>query len=302
MSLSLELENIKLKEEVHRLKVRVDYDDLCNIYNKRSTPKQINNALSKKWEGVLLIIDIDRFNFINDNFGYLIGDDILRNFSKAITLAVYEENAIIGRIGENEFLVFFPKKYDIRFIDKKIMLIKEHVQNIRLLKDNNFILSASIFSSTVLDGDTYETLFYRANQKLIEHKRLRSDFDKVYQQYNRLQESSYYSFENFCIVEQECIKIPYKLLIITIQPIDDSQKSNIEEIEMIKLYESISVNLRSGDFFTQYSETQFLLLCKFVEENKICFIKKRIKETFRNNSIGQCKLKISKFGVRRASI
>lgn len=63
-----------------------------------------NSNISNK-HGALFIIDIDDFKSINDNMGHLVGDDVLSNVS-SMFLNVFYENAIVGRIGGDEFIVF----------------------------------------------------------------------------------------------------------------------------------------------------------------------------------------------------
>lgn len=63
-----------------------------------------NSNISNKY-GVLFIIDIDDFKLINDNMGYLVGDDVLSNVF-LMFLNVFDENVIVGRIGGDEFIVF----------------------------------------------------------------------------------------------------------------------------------------------------------------------------------------------------
>lgn len=53
------------------------------------------------------ILDLDHFKRINDDFGHLAGDDVLRAFSRVAQQSVRDED-IFGRYGGEEFLLVFP--------------------------------------------------------------------------------------------------------------------------------------------------------------------------------------------------
>lgn len=59
------------------------------------------------------ILDIDNFKLINDNYGHLVGDDVLRVVSKSL-LSIVKGKGVVGRYGGDEFIFVFPhlEKYD----------------------------------------------------------------------------------------------------------------------------------------------------------------------------------------------
>jgi diguanylate cyclase (GGDEF)-like protein len=60
----------------------------------------------------LLIVDVDWFKDINDNFGHQAGDEALRALASSLSAAV-RANDLIGRIGGDEFAVLLPEADDI---------------------------------------------------------------------------------------------------------------------------------------------------------------------------------------------
>lgn len=89
-----------LREELRR-------DSLTKLFNKMEVKREISSFLNDNPEGihVLLLIDIDNFKGINDNFGHTFGDTVLIDVANIIK-AQFRKNDVVGRVGGDEFLVF----------------------------------------------------------------------------------------------------------------------------------------------------------------------------------------------------
>jgi diguanylate cyclase (GGDEF)-like protein len=104
---------VLLTNEIISLKLRnyAEHDSLTNLYNRRifleflhknkSMPTRMKTPLS------LLVLDIDNFKAINDNYGHLAGDEILIDFAKNVQNNLRKED-VIGRMGGEEFAIFLP--------------------------------------------------------------------------------------------------------------------------------------------------------------------------------------------------
>ena len=80
------------------------YDALTGIANRRYFWQQLDEKCIYH-RGWLLILDIDNFKSINDKYGHLEGDNILKHFT-ATCLTVLPENCLFGRIGGEEFALW----------------------------------------------------------------------------------------------------------------------------------------------------------------------------------------------------
>ena len=85
-------------------------DSLTEIYNRRYFYENVNKEIEKfkthKTKFSLLLLDLDRFKSINDNFGHIIGDEALKHFVKE-TSKILRPKDSFGRIGGEEFCILF---------------------------------------------------------------------------------------------------------------------------------------------------------------------------------------------------
>ncbi len=96
-------------ERVHsQLAQQATTDALTGCYNRRYLyelfPKLWSEALRSNKELSVLVIDLDHFKQINDRYGHLAGDDVLRHFSQ-ILMGCCRVSDFVFRLGGEEFLV-----------------------------------------------------------------------------------------------------------------------------------------------------------------------------------------------------
>jgi diguanylate cyclase (GGDEF)-like protein len=85
-----------------------NHDPLTNLPNRKSLEERLESALaSAKSQGsthALLYLDIDLFHRINDSFGHLAGDELLRRIAPVLQSNL-REGEMLARIGGDEFAV-----------------------------------------------------------------------------------------------------------------------------------------------------------------------------------------------------
>jgi len=122
---SLESSSLSLKEQLHQATNEIEQlktemvryrkealkDSLTRIENRRGFDEKLENAIDKsKTDGTslcLIIADIDHFKRINDTYGHLVGDNVLRVVAETIKDCIKGKD-LVARIGGEEFAILLP--------------------------------------------------------------------------------------------------------------------------------------------------------------------------------------------------
>jgi diguanylate cyclase (GGDEF)-like protein len=96
-------------EEIYRL---MTIDGLTEVHNKRyfheMLEKEISRAKRYEREFAVILFDIDHFKRINDTFGHLAGDAVLRQLGSIVAKRVRRDD-IVARVGGEEFGILCPE-------------------------------------------------------------------------------------------------------------------------------------------------------------------------------------------------
>lgn len=121
---------IKFEELICNINESLYKDELTGAYNKRIIYEKLNKLLSntKKNSSIsLLVIDLDYFKDINDLYGHIIGDNVLKDFS-ALVFSCLKDNDLFGRFGGEEFVVILDN-YTIENTEKVAEKIRKSIES-----------------------------------------------------------------------------------------------------------------------------------------------------------------------------
>lgn len=100
------------KSENARLEVLAHTDPLTQVLNRRALVSRLAAELdrARRYDSVvsLLMIDLDHFKLVNDTYGHLVGDDVLREIAEMLQIAVRSVD-VVARYGGEEFVVVLPE-------------------------------------------------------------------------------------------------------------------------------------------------------------------------------------------------
>ncbi len=141
------LENDKLFKQVH---TRAMMDGLTGLYNHNQfydrLKQEIQIAKERKYQVYLLMIDIDRFKAFNDQYGHLVGDQVLVQIAEIIRSSIRESDCA-ARYGGEEFAVILPNTDDetaTRVADRIRNNVKKTRKNIEQLRGQEVEITVSI--------------------------------------------------------------------------------------------------------------------------------------------------------------
>ena len=117
----LQAQNQKIQELNIKLKILSEIDVLTGVYNRRAFDEYYKNeiirALNKidnnqeentKLNFSIAILDIDNFKKVNDKYGHIAGDNVLKQFAQIIK-TITPSNDMVCRYGGEEFVIIFKK-------------------------------------------------------------------------------------------------------------------------------------------------------------------------------------------------
>jgi diguanylate cyclase (GGDEF)-like protein/putative nucleotidyltransferase with HDIG domain len=155
----------KIKEEENIYIANHDY--LTNLYNRRYFVNAFNTFfLNNCYPIVLMIIDINGLKIINDAYGYLGGDEAIRQVANLL-MKTFDQNDVVARIGGDEFAILSPKKnaVQIQAYKEKLVLLSQDI------KIENTPISLAIGYEVLNDNDRdLDELLSRAEKQLYRHK------------------------------------------------------------------------------------------------------------------------------------
>jgi diguanylate cyclase (GGDEF)-like protein len=108
------------------LKDRAIKDQLTGLHNRQGMVELMKKELRQVKEGKsslgILMMDLDKFKFINDSYGHLFGDEVLKQFANLLVESI-RENDVACRLGGDEFTVLL-RNVDLSKLDQ----VKQRIQ------------------------------------------------------------------------------------------------------------------------------------------------------------------------------
>ena len=144
---SVEVNKIdEIKNTFNKMNRLIITDELTQCYNRRyineRLPIDIDLAMNNNLDLSIAMMDIDFFKDINDKYGHLVGDFVLKEVSKLIKNNIRIKNDWIARYGGEEFIVLFnnTSKEDAYSLSNRIKSIVEG----KIIKYNDIEIKITI--------------------------------------------------------------------------------------------------------------------------------------------------------------
>jgi len=290
-------------------------DGLTDLLNRRYLENMLDKADTSAVQGYFLLLDLDNFKLVNDNFGHMIGDEVLIKFSKVLKEEVEDKDAVC-RVGGDEFVVFISGENSddkIKSIARRLIAGIEFEVNDLISDACDFKLSVSVgIAEKPVDGKTFQELYSAADKALYYVKQngkrgyhfYHAEGDKekdddenslinLLQLQRLIQERGHQSgayrveydgFKRIYHFVSRCMERKsqdVQLVLFTIadrKAVDVDSSKTVAAIETLE--EAVSKSLRRGDVATRCGNTQYVTILMNASAQNGKQIVERIRKKF----------------------
>lgn len=315
LSLELQLKEMSAQMKIQQEKIEsAQRDVLTGLRNRAGIAEEVNRILVQKKYGTFCIIDMDNFKQVNDTYGHLEGDRVLKRFAHLLTECVGEDD-LIARIGGDEFILFFPQKYTRDELRNKASKIVRYIEK-NLVRPNKLIRTTISMGLSVAptDGITFEMMYTNADKALYHVKRNGKAAFSLYEEVQKSSEAKAKQkftmkeittklrenrMEGSFVVEYDSFEKIYRFLerniareqkevqcvLFTVNDIEGQEFEDIElQRQMEHLQHAVASALRKGDVTTTYSSCQILVLLMDVNTFNAQRVVERILHRFEDET------------------
>lgn len=301
-------------------------DSLTNLSTRRTFEKYIKEN-DKAKEGYFLLIDLDNFKAVNDNYGHLVGDSVLVKLARVFEEIVGETDGVC-RLGGDEFVIYIPgndSREQIKSIVRRLIATSEYEISDVLSDYSEFKVSISVgISCRPSDGEDFITLYNNADKALYFVKQngkrgfhfydsmgiKAEDFEMENSKINLIQLQRLISendeLDGAYKVEYEGFKRIYRfvsrcmdrknqdvqIVLFTLNTKDGSYLSDDNSF-ISKLGEEIAGSLRRGDVATMCGGSQYVVILMDANDDNGRKVADRIIEKYKEKVIKDEPIEIS---------
>lgn len=148
-------------------------DDLTGTFNRRFFISEAERMLAERTAVNVILLDLDGFKTINDTFGHIVGDNVLRDVATALHRNTRAED-IVARFGGDEFVLALPH-IDVATVEQIAGRLRQAIEALEWQMSESFRVGASagIASSHLLPNPTLVQLITVADRDMYKNKWLR---------------------------------------------------------------------------------------------------------------------------------
>lgn len=169
--------NVVRSKLIRELQHTIAHDELTSSLTRRQFLQSLQllqqQAKNSSHTTAFLMLDIDHFKQVNDNYGHLVGDLALQSCVKTIQ-SLLKPQDLIGRLGGEEFAIFLTNtNADAAYQDAERIRLHVSQTPIKLEHHQTFSIQISIgiFVCTAENRHSIEYLFKQADDALYQAKR-----------------------------------------------------------------------------------------------------------------------------------
>jgi diguanylate cyclase (GGDEF)-like protein len=150
---------------------KAETDGLTGVWNRNVFQRIVKNYLMENENnaGAFMMIDVDYFKSVNDTYGHLVGDEVLKSCADVMR-SILRDSDVIGRQGGDEFAVFCKGIKDGPAAEKKAGQINEVLRKIVPEGGEKHITVSIGISLSPVHGTTFKQLYHNADAAMYKVK------------------------------------------------------------------------------------------------------------------------------------
>ncbi len=162
----LEREVARLRDDAAR---QLETDPLTQLANRTALERWM--ARGETFSGILAVCDLDNFKELNDSYGHLVGDEVLRNVAQLIGASIRQEDRAF-RWGGDEFVICFRTE-DQALVEERLRTLERRLAHFYIRNHGPVSLRLSWGVAALLGGHPAEEALAEADRRMLETKRER---------------------------------------------------------------------------------------------------------------------------------
>lgn len=160
-----------------------ELDLLTRLLNKTAMTANVKEHMKKSLpytSGAFVMLDIDYFKKINDQYGHPAGDQVLCAIAD-ILRELFPEPYLIGRFGGDEFSIYCPSKVDLQELKKRLWQLSKRAKKIQLKNGSIPCISLSIGAVVFQGAEEFEKIYEKADEMLYQVKKAGRDGCRIFE-------------------------------------------------------------------------------------------------------------------------
>jgi len=169
----LSAELAQLRQKVIELEHMADMDPLVPLYNRRAFMRELSRALTVRARynisSALIYFDLDDFKAVNDRFGHVVGDSVLKSVGQTLKMNIRDCD-VVARLGGDEFAALLFKTDMDQAMNKAVAITQAVQTACSTLSEQAIQLSVSWGVAECLPNIDPEDVLSRADSQMFSCK------------------------------------------------------------------------------------------------------------------------------------
>lgn len=310
---------LNLTDQKNRLEDEASMDPLTKLSNRKTMEDYVAANPSAE-NGYFLMIDLDNFKQVNDNYGHIVGDSVLVKVAEVFE-QIMDHKGLVSRMGGDEFIIFLSGEFtrdEVVNLVRRLIATSEFEISEILADYSEFKVSISVgISCRPSDGNDFASLYANADKALyfVKQNGKRGfhfydtvvnnpdHFDEENSRINLLQlqrlisenddkdgayKVEYEGFKRIYRFVSRCMDRKNQDVQIVLFTLENIAGMNSEALNdhIEALGEEVSLSLRRGDVATRCGDSQYVVILMDANEENGCKVAERIIEKYKDKHAG----------------